>query len=1030
MRLDDEAAERLSCNAATLDERLSGAWYTAADLPDQALLRARLERWRTRAAEGDCARFRRLPHVGPDEPALLDRLGPVGRLSPEGFPSWVQTLRAALDDIEQAAPDSAMQSSDEAARLPFSHALAPFVGWASRQVAAGAADSLEQLSPRALADLERALLARLCGAVGPCLQTRFSLERILHHPRLVLHPDFYQGQMGEEVYATFIAGLRAADMLRFFEDYPAAARLLGVLLEQWITSVTELLERLRRDRPELDRRLGLTAAAPVASIEGDVSDPHNGGRSVLILTFPGGQRLVYKPRSVTPEVYFSALIDRLSELGLPRLFPRTFALERPGYGWVEYVERRDCGAREEVDAYYGRLGALLAVFYALGASDLHHENLIAHGAFPVPIDLETLLCPRQQGHTEDAVRTVLCVGMLLSPSDAATERRLDLSAIGDGRPLEQDLPFGEWRHVNRDNMHIAAPQAAPVERRSLPRWNGVARHAHDHAQAFIAGFCRGYRALVGAAPRLLAGDGARCLPEECAIRVVFRDTETYASILRSAQEPAVMTAGVDRSIELQALFQPLAERPELHPLVRAEQQSLEDLDIPYLWVTAGGRDLRAGDKVIAPGFFAASGIEVARARLARLSEQDLEHQVGILKASLCAPRIREAEEAAAPRGHVDPAAARAIDAARKIAARIRALALPGDAPRWRWVAPEVDGSGKCTLKLLGPGLYDGTAGVGLFFAALSRLTGDEADRRMAFEVLAPARALLRSSRLARWIETRGVGVATGIGSILYALLASGRLLEDRRLAVDAAAIAAFAFRGESEGRLDLSSGEAGAVLALVALYRETLDEQLLRLAIKRGDALLEAWRAQDRGAPIHRRGLLHGVDGVWLALRRLSLASGAPRFREAAGAAERTARPLSAPGDRPGAVRMSWCGGLSGVTLGQIASMPAGERTIGGATRSIEAIAAAGPAFVDPPCCGTLSRVELLLYAGQRLERPELVTIARGLTTSIAERARRGAVMTRFPMHHPGFFRGLAGVGYELLRATFPEQLPSVLAFE
>ena len=30
----------------------------------------------------------------------------------------------------------------------------------------------------------------------------------------------------------------------------------------------------------------------------------------------------------------------------------------------------------------------------------------------------------------------------------------------------------------------------------------------------------------------------------------------------------------------------------------------------------------------------------------------------------------------------------------------------------------------------------------------------------------------------------------------------------------------------------------------------------------------------------------------------------------------------------------------------------------------------------------------------------------------------------------PGFFKGLAGVGYQWLRLTYPERLPSVLLWE
>ena len=55
----------------------------------------------------------------------------------------------------------------------------------------------------------------------------------------------------------------------------------------------------------------------------------------------------------------------------------------------EKIENIPCKNESEVEHYYFRMGIHLFLGYALGATDLHGENIIAHGEYPVIIDMET-----------------------------------------------------------------------------------------------------------------------------------------------------------------------------------------------------------------------------------------------------------------------------------------------------------------------------------------------------------------------------------------------------------------------------------------------------------------------------------------------------------------------------------------------------------------------------------------------------------------------------------------------------------------
>jgi lantibiotic modifying enzyme len=87
---------------------------------------------------------------------------------------------------------------------------------------------------------------------------------------------------------------------------------------------------------------------------------------------------------------------------------------------------------------------------------------------------------------------------------------------------------------------------------------------------------------------------------------------------------------------------------------------------------------------------------------------------------------------------------------------------------------------------------------------------------------------------------------------------------------------------------------------------------------------------------------------------------------------------------------------------------------------------------VDTLCCGTLGSIEFLQEAGRALHRSELCDLgSQYLMTVLRSAASAGDYrwdngMRKFNL---GMFRGLAGVGYTLLRQV-DASLPNVLIWE
>jgi lantibiotic modifying enzyme len=90
------------------------------------------------------------------------------------------------------------------------------------------------------------------------------------------------------------------------------------------------------------------------------------------------------------------------------------------------------------------------------------------------------------------------------------------------------------------------------------------------------------------------------------------------------------------------------------------------------------------------------------------------------------------------------------------------------------------------------------------------------------------------------------------------------------------------------------------------------------------------------------------------------------------------------------------------------------------------------PGPIDTLCCGTLGSIEFFCEAGDALARDDLRELAsRRLMTVLDSAAHAGDYRwnTGKRQFNLGFFRGLAGIGYTVLRQV-DGSLPNVLIWE
>ena len=1062
--------QRLIQRAATIDELLSDAFEISPEAAaDNELGGERVTAWRRACAAGDPSLFtRRLTRDGLSSVEIEQRLAAARRRAYAAHPRWLEDAIW----IEQAFAAKDRSEPDGAPTYPFQDLFTALIEEAEERAWSGVdASACAHFEDRSRASLRQMLLAPLCELCVPVLYALFAKFRDPDRSAATQAP-------GRARYSEFVAQFRSGDSRELFEQKPVLLRLIAVVTRQWIDATREFVDRLTADLPAIRHELiAGSVDARIIEITSGVSDPHNGGRTVMILRFADGARVVYKPKDLRLDVAWHRLVERLNHANAPIALKTARALSRNGYGWTEFIEHTGCAETRDCDTFFRRAGAYLALLHCFAATDIHQENLIAAADHPVLIDLETILQPSAEEHKigepeaeafdaamEIIANSVMTVGLL-----PAYGRSVDNNVFAMGG---MTADWGariviKWQHLNTDAMRPVKAEEAGAATPNLPHVNGRYAKLGDHVEGFIAGFAQYADFLM----RQVRDGNADALLADFAgltVRKVVRPTRFYYMLLRRLKDHRSMADGAIWSAQADFMAR-LADwdkaNDALWPLQRAERAALLTLNVPY-FITASDGIAISDLGGICAHTTATPGLERARTRLQTLDASEIRWQIEVIRENLRAQSQRPKERKCGAGGDLGAMPERALLRAEadNIASQLEQHAVRRNRGA-AWIGLDWLGDSEVSqLVCLGPDLYNGATGIALFLAAHAAVSNRAASAELALAGLAHIRKNLVSRSAARFARSLGIGAATGLGSIVYGFCVIAKSIGEPALLQDAER-ASRLLTDEliaADKQFDVMGGAAGAILALLRLHRDTQSDDALGRAIRCGEHLL----AQDRiGEARHRswigqgfgrsplNGMSHGAAGFAYALAALAAASGRDQFADAAAeciafedqsydAGRHNWPDLRVPGQPVWPCQ--WCHGAPGIGLARLAM----TRRVGGnaalaaklggeaVTRDIgnalESVRRAWPGQLDTLCCGTLGGIEFLCEAADRTGTDEIAALAmRRLATVLSGAAASGDYRWNSGKRqfNLGLFRGLSGVGYTLLR-RIDRSLPNALIWE
>lgn len=790
----------------------------------------------------------------------------------------------------------------------------------------------------------------------------------------------------------------------FFRKYPEACRLCQAVEEEEHAFYQEMTTRLAKDHDAIVQSICHGKEFKTfKKIDLNIGDRHNHGRSVSKILLDNGISVYYKPHSLKKAICYQKLYDLLCKrAGLENgtqgdrghetdredsiYTGKVSYIDCGDYGWEGEAKKQECENEEQVKHYFLRMGIHLFLAYALSASDLHGENFIACGEYPVLLDFETF--PGYTGMAEDKTAdqqisnyinlSVLKTGIL--PELIWGRDGGIVSALGTGGSVRTPFRMPVIKKQGTSEMYIEHEPMELTFSGCVVTCRGNVMQPLDYQEEICAGFTSSYRTYLA-----------------------------DASIRK----------------EMENFFE---KRTRIHTY---EAEALFRFDIPYFEADGKGTSLYDGDGKEYPNYFPRSLYDAWKQKIQEFGEQDLRIQQNLIRLSLGLLQgeqripfysgdqmLSKEEQRTLMRKRLNEIFAWFCETAFCTGEEVG------------WIGLQFTKAEKWNTVSVGMQLYDGLSGIVVFLAAYQKQFADAASAALLEK---GKRRLFAYTDTEKSPENRNRknGMLEGDSSIAAAYL----MLYEITGEMDYLRYAEKQFQKVENLCVpsdDYMSGRAGLLLLALKLYEYINNKRYIELA-KRYEKEIWAqsqrmvkgvgWKTCD-APPL--AGMAHGSSGILMAYAELLRITGEKTYEE------KIRQILSYENflyskkygnwldlREPGEIRVmnTWCHGAPGILLARMKLEEAGVRTEKDIRLAAAALFTQNPAGHICLCHGAAGNLLIMnryfLKNGKRNQ-----TYVRAYETLLSDfllhMPEYGKELI-YESRNPGFMNGLAGVGYALL---------------
>lgn len=972
----------------------------------------------------------------------------------EKQPVWLKKVKKAFE-INRAYTleeiNKKINEKEKKQLYNLSFAFKPFLLWATEEIKLFLSGLLERVDLTIdFSELINSLIIHL-----EELLTHTGMRTMVFELHVSKELGELKGDSSKDRFNSFIADkLMDPDYLEFiYTEYPALTRLMMNQTEFYVDNVKECLERLSNDYEQIIEIFGLSNESLV-NIRTDVGDSHQKGKSVMILKFSSGKELLYKPKSLELIKHFNELLSWFNSKGFKYQLKSHRTLNLKDHSWEEKVEYNSCLNYEQLDKYHYRLGGLIGVLYLLNGVDFHSENIIANGEYPTLIDLETLFHHRMHipknehnSSTAKAIQkledSIMRIGLLPHYSFKTAEGKgIDLSGISFS---EAEIPVPLLKIVNNFTDEVRFVYKNSVTHsanQNVPKIHGQIIDSTDYISEIVDGFTDICEIALKHKHELLDENGPILNFKDDPIRIILRPTQHYANFTMESSHPDYMKNWIERDKLMDKIWFGYPD----NKVIPHEKRELLNNDIPVFFTTPNSLGLKTGTGDFVKSVYEQTSLSLVIERIGDLTEKNIMEQKNLIKMILLTKKggIDENEESL-PLMNINYEPKRLIHEAIKIGDKLIDSSISGDLNDSTWVGLDVNYFGQWDFSVLRNGLYSGLSGILMFSTYLYKIT-----KKVRFKEL--AQSVCESITNAPLLAAEFKSAFFGQSSVIYALTHYAKVFGANKKVISYIenSIKQAGKKIDEDHNYDILGGSAGIIQVLMNAYEEFGYIEAFNYAKLYGEHLLKNQISASSGAGWVNSdsnkilgGLSHGTSGIAWSLLRLHKHSKENQYLQGALKAIEFERSLYNPEkgnwndlrNDVNADTISWCNGASGIGISRLLFLEYlnDDELYEEIKIAISTTLERGLGSNDSLCHGDLGNSELLCLASSILKEKGYLDIARKIGVNVIERKyNSNKFKTGAPsnVETPGLFVGISGIGLQLLRLVYPEEVPSILTLE
>lgn len=604
------------------------------------------------------------------------------------------------------------------------------------------------------------------------------------------------------------------------QEYPELKRLLELKNNSIQRAECEIRKSLYAEKEQIQKIFcdgrKFSGTVGIYMSKGDI---HRGGRSVAKVELDNGTILYYKPHSLDKNIKYQELYNYLCRK--TGISCRTVQyLSHDSYGWEEKINK---------------------------STEIKLANSVIH------------------------------TGMLPVLTWGRGNRGVLISAMGTEEKIKTPFKLPVVKDDKTSDIHI---EYEPVEmqiKECIVRLNDQVINAADYTECIIRGFCRAY--MVAMADKkvevMLSGffDGRS--------RVVLRHTQQYAMYLMASFHPDYMKSRECRKALLNVIHKE-GESSFMKEIHDYEIDSLLEMDIPCFEIDANSRSVYDGNGGEHKEYLPCTPYESWRMHMKQMSYSDMECQCDYIRLSMEMLKASDGKKKMFPtriKGYDTDKERKIYSQIRKIVHRICSRAIIREQSAG-WAGLQFWDNGHWNLRSGGIYLYDGISGIVLF---LAKYLHDFEEKNASAEEIYHL-AVLRLKAYTDEIHKKQIydknlltGIVNGESSVVYTYLYLFKLTGKRVWMIYAEKHFSIIERvWKEDSQLDYLSGNAGAIVVAVMLYKETgnlkyyeiaadMEKDLWKKGQETGNGY--GWRLKGTDGPL--AGMSHGNSGFLMAYAAL-----------------------------------------------------------------------------------------------------------------------------------------------------------------